>query len=55
MSKNKILLANATGYLGRFITEKLVEKGNDYKIVVCNKDKINFKAQNLTILEAQVT
>jgi len=55
MSKNKILLAGATGYLGRFITEKLVEKGYDVKIVVRNKDKINLKAQNLTILEAQVT
>ena len=55
MSKNKILLAGATGYLGRFINEELVEKGYDVKIVVRNKDKINLKAQNLTILEAQVT
>ena len=55
MTKNKILLAGATGYLGRFITEELVEKGYDVKIVVRNKDKINLKAQNLTILEAQVT
>ena len=55
MSKNKILLAGATGYLGRFITEELVEKEYDVKIVVRNKDKINLKAQNLTILEAQVT
>ena len=55
MSKNKILLAGATGYLGRFITEKLVEKGYDVRVVVRNKDKINLKAQNLTILEAQVT
>ena len=55
MSKNKILLAGATGYLGRFITEELVEKEYDVKIVVRNKDKIDLKAQNLTILEAQVT
>ena len=55
MTKNKILLAGATGYLGRFITEKLVEKGYDVRVVVRNKDKINLKAQNLTILEAQVT
>ena len=44
ISNNKILLANATGYLGRFITEKLVEKGYDFKIVVCDIDKINSKA-----------
>ena len=55
MTKNKILLAGATGYLGRFIAEELVEKGYDVKIVVRNKEKVNLKAQNLTILEAQVT
>ena len=55
MTKNKILLAGATGYLGRFIAEELVEKGYDVKIVVRNKEKIDLKAQNLTILEAQVT
>ena len=55
MAENKILLAGATGYLGRFITEELVEKGYDVKIVVRNKEKIDLEAQNLTILEAQVT
>ena len=55
MTKNKILLAGATGYLGRFITEELIEKGYDVKIVVRNKEKIDLEAQNLTILEAQVT
>jgi len=55
MTKNKILLAGATGYLGRFIAEELVEKGYDVKIVVRNKEKIDLKEQNLTILEAQVT
>ena len=55
MAKNKILLAGATGYLGTFITEELVEKGYDVKIIVRNKKKINLEAQNLTILEAQLT
>ena len=54
MDKNKILIAGATGYLGTFITKELVNKGNDVTIIVRNK-KINIKAQNLTILEAQVT
>ena len=55
MAKNKILLAGATGYLGTFITEELVEKKYDVKIIVRNKEKVNLEAQNLTILEAQVT
>ncbi len=55
MAKNKILLAGATGYLGSFITDELVEKEYDVKIIVRNKEKVNLEAQNLTILEAQVT
>ena len=55
MAKNKILLAGATGYLGTFITNELVEKEYDVKIIVRNKEKVDLKAQNLTILEAQVT
>ena len=55
MDKNKILIAGATGYLGTFITKELVNKGNDVTIIVRNKKKINIEAQNLTILEAQVT
>ena len=55
MAKNKILLAGATGYLGTFITEELVEKEYDVKIIVRNKEKVNLEARNLTILEAQVT
>ena len=55
MAKNKILLAGATGYLGTFITKELVEKEYDVKIIVRNKEKVDLQAQNLTILEAQVT
>ena len=55
MAKNKILLAGATGYLGTFITNELVEKEYDVKIIVRNKEKVDLEAQNLTILEAQVT
>ena len=55
MAKNKILLAGATGYLGTFITNELVEKEYDVKIIVRNKEKVNLEAQNLTILETQVT
>ena len=55
MDKEKILIAGATGYLGKFITKELVNKGNDVTIIVRNKKKINLEAQNLTMLEAQVT
>ena len=55
MDKDKILIAGATGYLGKFITKELVNKGNDVTIIVRNKKKINLEAQNLTMLEAQVT
>tara|TARA_B100000900_G_scaffold44597_1_gene33181 strand:- start:435 stop:1298 length:864 start_codon:yes stop_codon:yes gene_type:complete len=55
MDKNKILIAGASGYLGKFITKELVNKGNDVTIIVRNKNKINLEAKNLTIFEAQVT
>ena len=55
MTKSRILLAGATGYLGKFITQELIEKAYEVKIVVRNKERIKFKAPNLEILEAQVT
>ncbi|MCK5855896.1 MAG: SDR family oxidoreductase [Bacteroidales bacterium] len=54
MTKNKILLAGATGYLGQFITQELIERGYETKIVVRNKEKVEFKIENLEIIEAQV-
>ena len=55
MSKNKILLAGATGYLGKFITQELIKKRYEVKVVVRNKGTINLDGQNLKVLEAQVT
>ena len=55
MNKGKILIAGASGYLGKFITKELVNKGNDVTIIVRSKNKINLEAKNLTIFEAQVT
>ncbi len=52
---NKILLAGATGYLGRFITQELIARGFETRIVVRNKEKVSIKAPNLEIIEAQVT
>lgn len=55
MEKYKILVAGATGYLGRFITQELINRGIDTTIIVRNKNKINLKAPNLKVIEAQVT
>lgn len=55
MIKNKILLAGATGYLGRFITKELIDRDYKTKIVVRNKNKVRLDASNLEILDAQVT
>ncbi|MBP1640641.1 MAG: NAD-dependent dehydratase [Bacteroidetes bacterium] len=55
MAKEKVLLAGATGYLGRFLTQKLIEKDYETIIVVRNKEKVKLKAPNLEIIEAQVT
>jgi uncharacterized protein YbjT (DUF2867 family) len=55
MNKHKILLAGATGYLGRFLTQELIARNFETRIVVRNKKKVNLKASNLEIVEAQVT
>ena len=55
MQKYRVLVAGATGYLGRFITQELVNRGIDTTIIVRNKNKITIKSPNLKIIEAQVT
>ncbi|WP_291728919.1 SDR family oxidoreductase [Bernardetia sp.] len=55
MKKENVLLAGATGYLGKFITQELIERGYETKIVVRKKEKVKLNAPNLEIIEAQVT
>ena len=55
MAKEKVLLAGATGYLGRFITQELIDRDYETKIVVRSKEKVKLNAPNLEIVEAQVT
>ena len=55
MEKYKVLVAGATGYLGQFITQELLDRGFATTIIVRNKNKIAIKAPNLKIIEAQVT
>ncbi len=52
---SKVLLAGATGYLGRFITQELIVRNFETRIIVRNKEKVKIKAPNLEIIEAQVT
>ncbi|MBJ8325878.1 SDR family oxidoreductase [Streptococcus pacificus] len=55
MTKEKVLLAGATGYLGKFVMQELIKRGYPTKIVVRNKNKVSLTAPNLEIIEAQVT
>ncbi len=55
MQKEKVLLAGATGYLGQFITDELITRGYDTRIIVRDKDKVKLSAPNLEIIQAQVT
>ncbi|MCB2208275.1 MAG: SDR family oxidoreductase [Bacteroidetes bacterium] len=55
MKKQKVLLAGATGYLGRHITQELVTSGYETKIIVRDIDKVQLKHSNLEIVEAQLT
>jgi uncharacterized protein YbjT (DUF2867 family) len=54
MNDTKILLAGATGYLGRFITQELIDRAYEVKAVVRNKNKVKVAAPNLTIIEAVI-
>lgn len=55
MDKKKILLAGATGYLGRYVAHELSEKGYSARLVVRDRKKANFDAQQFEITEAEVT
>ncbi len=55
MSKQKVLLAGATGYLGRYITEELISGNYKSRIIVRDKNRAKFNSQNLEIVEAEVT
>lgn len=55
MAENKVLLAGATGYLGRYITQELLSRNLETKIIVRDKHKVKFDAPNLEIIEAELT
>ena len=55
MNKQKVLVAGATGYLGRYITKELISDDSMLRIIVRDKSKAKFDSQNLEIIEAEVT
>lgn len=55
MKENKILLAGASGYLGRHIAAELQERKYPAKIVVRNTNKIPPDSGGLEVLVAEVT
>lgn len=55
MKNDKILLTGATGYLGQYVAEKLIEKEYPTRLIVRNKQKVKFNPQTFEIVEAQVT
>jgi len=55
MKTNNILLAGATGYLGRHIAAELQNQGYPTKIVVRNKDKVPYDVQYFETIVAEVT
>lgn len=56
MTKQKVLLAGATGYLGGYIAQELASSEHfDTKIIVRNRQKIKFDYSNIEVVEAEVT
>ena len=55
METKKVLLAGATGYLGRYITRELLANNIETKIIVRNKNKVMLNDPKLEIIEAEVT
>jgi len=55
MTKDKTLLAGATGYLGKYITQELLSRNLKTKIIVRDTSKVKLNNENLEIKKAEVT
>ena len=55
MENQKVLVAGATGYLGSYITQELLNKNFDTRIIVRNKSKVSTFSGKPEIIEAEVT
>jgi len=52
---NKVIVAGATGYLGRFIASELTEQAYPSRLIVRNTTKAGFDSNKLDVIEANVT
>jgi uncharacterized protein YbjT (DUF2867 family) len=55
MRTTKVLLAGATGYLGKHIAEQLSKSDYQTRLIVRNKQKVQFDSDAFEIVEAEVT
>lgn len=51
----RVLIAGATGYLGKYITEELISQEYETKAIVRNKKKLQIESPLLEIVHAEVT
>jgi len=51
----KVIVAGATGYLGRFIANELTEQAYASRLIVRNSAKAGFDSKKLKVIEANVT
>ncbi len=51
----RVLVAGATGYLGRYIVHDLLSRGVDTTVIVRDKSRVPFDTSQLSLIEAQVT
>ena len=51
----RVLIAGATGYLGKYITEELISQRYDTRAIVRNKKKLQIELPLLEIVHAEVT
>ena len=55
MKELRVLLAGATGYLGRFIANELIEHAYPSRLIVRNSAKAGFDSNKLEVIQANVT
>jgi uncharacterized protein YbjT (DUF2867 family) len=55
MKNHKVLLAGASGYLGRFIANELEKQGYPVRIILRNRKNIPFDTKNMEVVWSEVT
>ena len=55
MKKQKVLIAGATGYLGRYIVQQILNSKYSSRLIVRNIEKSGFDTSKYDVIEAEVT